>query len=87
MSSKNFFQKNTHKPKIHIEQKAGLPSNIDEGVFFFHDDKAKYLTTLIGNAIDEWAAHYHMEDLPKHILFEQALAIMNSINRIINKSR
>lgn len=37
------------------------------------------LMFLIGKAIEKWAEMYDMTDLPKDIILEQALAIMNSI--------
>lgn len=43
--------------------------------------KAKDLMILVGKAIDEWARIYDMQDLPNEFIFEQALAIMNSVNR------
>lgn len=45
-------------------------------------DKARDLMILVGKAIDCWAKMYDLEDLPKHIIFKQALGIMNAWNNI-----
>mgnify|MGYP004731919263 CR=1 FL=1 len=43
------------------------------------DIKIARLMELIGYAIEEWAVEYHLENLPKKILFEQALDAMRAI--------
>lgn len=46
---------------------------------------AQDLMKLIGKAIDQWAEQYEMNDLPKHIVFKQALGIMQAWDRPIDK--
>lgn len=43
------------------------------------DSKMARLMELIGCAIKEWAVEYHLENLPKRIVFEQALDAMRAI--------
>ena len=50
-------------------------------------NKAQDLMVLVGKAIDEWAAMYGMSDLPKHIIFKQALGIMEAWNNIYFKTK
>lgn len=44
-----------------------------------NDIKMARLMELIGYAIEEWSLEYHLENLPKKILFEQALEAMEAI--------
>lgn len=37
------------------------------------DIKSARLMQLVGNAIEEWAEEFHLEKMPKKIIFEQAL--------------
>lgn len=37
------------------------------------DNKTARLMQLVGNAIEEWAEEFHLEKMPKKIIFEQAL--------------
>lgn len=46
------------------------------------DEKAQDLMRLVGQAIDEWANLYGMNNLPKKIIFQQALAILNAMNKL-----
>lgn len=46
------------------------------------DDMARDLMMLVGEAIDCWAKMYKIEDLPKHLIFKQALGVMNAWNNI-----
>ena len=47
------------------------------------DDKmAQDLMRLVGSAIDEWANLYGMNNLPKKIIFQQALAILNAMETV-----
>lgn len=48
------------------------------------DSKMARLMELIGRAMEEWAAEYHMENLPKRIIFEQALDAMHTIEIYMN---
>lgn len=43
------------------------------------DDKTARLMQLISFAIEEWAKEYHLENMPKKIIFEQALDAMRAI--------
>lgn len=43
------------------------------------ESKTARLMTLIGNAIEEWAKEYHMESMPKSIIFSQALDAMRAM--------
>lgn len=52
--------------------------NVDDYVNIQNDDMARNLMILIGKAIDEWAYNYGMGNLPRHIVFKQALSIMNT---------
>lgn len=47
-------------------------------------DIARDLMILIGNSIDEWARRYGMEQLPRKIILEQALSIMNTWVSMMN---
>lgn len=48
------------------------------------DSKTARLMELIGYAIDTWALEYHLENLPKKIVFEQALDVMQIIETNMN---
>ena len=48
------------------------------------NSKLARLMELIGFAIDSWAKEYHLENMPKKIIFEQAFDAMNAIERTIN---
>ncbi len=50
----------------------------------YHDIKMTRLMELIGTAIESWAVEYHLENLPKKIVFEQAYDAMRAIEQIIN---
>lgn len=41
-------------------------------------DKSADLMILIGKAIAEWARMYHMQGMPKKVVFGQALALMTA---------
>lgn len=43
------------------------------------------LMRLVGAAIDEWANLYGMNNLPKKIIFQQALTILNAMNTLLFK--
>lgn len=91
----NFFGKKSniivesHEPvhsvivheKWQNEENARREEKSEEG------DMAKDLMALIGQAIDEWANQYHMQNLPNHIVFEQALAIMNAWDAAIRDEK
>lgn len=42
------------------------------------DDIMQDLMKNIENAINDWAVRYGLEDVPKNIIFEQALTVMNA---------
>lgn len=48
------------------------------------ENKAQFLMTLIGNAIEEWALYYHLDNLPKDILFKQAVALINETYKMMD---
>ena len=48
------------------------------------DSKMARLMDLIGDAIEGWAVEYHLENMPKKIIFEQALDAMRAIELAIN---
>ena len=49
------------------------------------DQMTQDLMRLVGSAIEEWARLYGMENLPKKIIFQQALTILNSMNKLFFK--
>lgn len=50
------------------------------------DTKMIRLIELISCAIEDWAKEYHLENLPKKIIFEQALDAMKALEIAINNS-
>lgn len=49
------------------------------------DKMTQDLMRLVGAAIDEWAELYGMKNLPKKIIFQQALTILNAMNTLLLK--
>ena len=49
------------------------------------DKMAQDLMRLVGAAIDEWAELYGMKNLPKKIIFQQALTILNAMDILLFK--
>ena len=49
------------------------------------DKMTQDLMRLVGAAIDEWANLYGMNNLPKKIIFQQALTILNAMNTLLFK--
>lgn len=47
------------------------------------DNKTARLMELIGAAIDNWAVEFHLENLPKRIIFEQAYDAMRAVELAI----
>lgn len=43
------------------------------------DNKTARLMELIGSAIEEWQTEFHLESLPKGIVFQQALDAMQAM--------
>ena len=58
-------------------------SNFDENAM--SRKNAKGLMQLISQALDQWAVEYKMENLPKKIVFQQALSIMTAMDEIYFK--
>ena len=50
-------------------------------------DITQDLMILIGQAIEIWAERHNMQNLPKDILFQQALASMNGIYNALKNDR
>lgn len=50
------------------------------------DSKTARLMELISYAIEDWAAEYHLENLPKKIVFEQALDAMRALEQVMNST-
>ncbi len=53
-----------------------------EHIVIEDDDIAKDLIILVGTAIDQWAKKHKMENIPKKIIFNQALTILNGIEQL-----
>lgn len=68
----------------HIEI-GDLPSNISTANEF-SGDMAQDLMRLIGTAIEDWSNMYNLENLPKKIVFQQALSAMNAMNKIFEST-
>ncbi|WP_330474738.1 hypothetical protein [Terrabacter sp. C0L_2] len=45
------------------------------------DDLTLDLMRLIGSAIDEWSRRHGLENMPRDIVFEQALLALNEVQR------
>lgn len=53
--------------------------NPDENIKFIPSgDKGKDLLILVIQAVDEWAKIYHLDNMPRYMLFDQALTLLNS---------
>lgn len=57
-----------HKIPTEIPSNSKLPTG----------DKSADLMILIGKAISEWERMYHMQGMPKKVVFGQALALMTA---------
>ena len=67
----------TEKPSEYKVSEACITESATQSVpYSYIDNKTARLMQLIGSAIDEWAREYHMENLPKKIIFEQAFDAM-----------
>ncbi len=42
---------------------------------------SKDLMVYIGDAITQWSRQYHMDKMPKHLIFKKALTLMNAWDR------
>jgi len=50
------------------------------------DGKTARLMALVGQAIETWAAEYHLENMPKKIVFQQAFDAMRTIELLSENS-
>lgn len=55
-----------------------IPAEIPSNSKFPTGDKSADLMILIGKAISEWERMYHMQGMPKKVVFGQALALMTA---------
>lgn len=62
-----------------------LPLNIS-ATNKFSGDMTQDLMRLIGTAIEDWSKIYNLENLPKKIVFQQALSAMNAMNKIFEST-
>ena len=51
------------------------------------DDISQDLMHLVGKAIDEWAMRNGLNNLPRSIIFKQALAILNALNLTMSSKK
>ena len=54
---------------------------------FIPNQKMARLMELIGCAIDDWTIEFHLENLPKEIVFEQVLDAMRAIEYTLNSQK
>lgn len=89
MIFKDFFQFGKVEKEIVESTKNDqmIDSESDNPKSIFDDDIAKNLMILIGKAIEEWARQYGMQNLPKDIIFNQALNILNAWNDTLKKGK
>lgn len=72
--------------KVFDENVDKCMSNVQIDLKSVSDDKmAQDLMRLVGDAIDKWANLYGMNNLPKKIIFQQALTILNAMNTLLFK--
>lgn len=55
-----------------------IPTEIPSNSKFPTGDKSADLMILIGKAISEWERMYHMQGMPKKVVFGQALVLMTA---------
>lgn len=48
------------------------------------NERIERLVTLIEQALNQWSVEYHMEKVPKRIIFEQALDVMRALDNKMN---
>jgi hypothetical protein len=51
------------------------------------DDMTRDLMRRIGQAIDAWAQTYGLSNMPKDIVFEQALMALNEMHRLAHRGQ
>jgi len=71
-----FFERNSNNTYDNY-QRVAQPINAT-------DSKTARLMELISLAIENWAREYHLENMPKKIIFEQALDAMRVIEFAMN---
>lgn len=69
-------------PNYNDEEK--IPYDIEKRTRNCSDGKMNRLMELIGYAINEWAVEYHLENMPKKVIFEQALDVMYAMELAMN---
>lgn len=62
-------------------------SGFDFNIEFSQPNMTQDLMILIVQAIETWAKRYNMENLPKDIVFQQALTAMNGIYNTLKKNK
>lgn len=50
------------------------------------NNMANDLMILISEALDKWVELYELDNIPKRMVFQQALSIMNSLNNVYEDS-
>lgn len=74
-----------YPPQIHYTEKDVLPLKTSTATES-SGDMTQDLMRLIGSAIEEWSKMYHLENLPKQIVFQQALSALNAMNKIFEST-
>lgn len=74
-----------YPPQIHHTEKSASPLNTSTANES-SGDMTQDLMRLIGSAIEQWSNMYHLENLPKKIVFQQALSAMNAMNKILEST-
>ena len=71
----------TNRPEEHTAPKptGGLPVRNDAGAG--GDPLADDLVRRVLQAIEGWVVDNHLESLPRHIAFQQALSVLNALDR------
>lgn len=73
-------------PKYHFNETKNDSSGSQPMLIIEADEKTQRLMELIENALDVWAKEYHLERVPKRIIFEQAIDIMHVIEEKLKLS-
>lgn len=71
-------------PTSNYKFTCSIPYEIPPRTISHPDGQTARLMELIGRAIEEWATEYHLENMPKKIIFEQALDAMRAIELAMN---
>lgn len=67
--------KDTHKSSSDVQQTAVVPGGTRQ------DPLADDLIVRVLKAMEDWARANGLSSLPRHIVFEQALSILNAMDR------